>query len=91
MKQAVQVGLTIKSIDYLAYGVPLINNLKGDTRKLIEKYKIGINYTGDAHMLLDIIMMSDIIKLHENAYACYQKYFTEEIFKDKVEKLVKSL
>lgn len=91
MKQAVQVGLTIKSIDYLAYGVPLINNLKGDTRKLIEKYKIGINYTGDAHMLLDIIMTSDIVKLHENAYACYQKYFTEEIFKDKVEKLVKSL
>lgn len=42
-------------------------------------------------MLLDIIMTSDIVKLHENAYACYQKYFTEEIFKDKVEKLVKSL
>jgi len=43
MKETVSVGLTIKSIDYLSYGLPLINNIKGDTWDLVEKMKIGIN------------------------------------------------
>ncbi len=43
MKGDVAVGLTIKSIDYFSYGLPIINNIKGDTWKLIESEKIGIN------------------------------------------------
>ncbi|MCR5205021.1 MAG: hypothetical protein K6E47_08180 [Lachnospiraceae bacterium] len=43
MKNDITVGLTIKSIDYLSYGLPLINNIKGDTWELVEKENIGIN------------------------------------------------
>lgn len=43
MKSEVNVGLTTKSIDYLSYGLPLINNIKGDTWKMVEKEKVGIN------------------------------------------------
>lgn len=43
MKSTVFVGLTMKSIDYLENGVPMLNNIPGDTRKLIEDCGIGIN------------------------------------------------
>ena len=43
MKGSVSVGLTIKSIDYLAYGLPLINNIKGDTWKFVGDYRVGFN------------------------------------------------
>ena len=43
MKNEVSVGLTMKSIDYLSYGLPLINNIKGDTWNMINKYGIGMN------------------------------------------------
>lgn len=43
MRNTVEVGLTIKSIDYLSYGLPLINNIKGDTWRFVEEQKIGVN------------------------------------------------
>ena len=44
MKPSVFVGLTMKSLDYLDLGLPMINNIKGDTWDFIEKHKIGINF-----------------------------------------------
>lgn len=43
MKDSVCVGLTMKSMDYMEFGLPLINNIKGDTWELIAKNDIGIN------------------------------------------------
>ena len=43
MKPGVCVGLTMKSIDYFCYGLPLINNIPGDTWQLVEEHGIGVN------------------------------------------------
>lgn len=43
MKTTVFVGLTMKSIDYLENGLPMLNNIPGDTKRMIEEYGIGIN------------------------------------------------
>ena len=43
MKPTVRVGLTMKSIDYLANGLKLINSIDGDTRELVDKYGLGVN------------------------------------------------
>lgn len=43
MKDSVYVGLTMKSIDYFEAGLPIINNIKGDTWNLVDKYGLGIN------------------------------------------------
>lgn len=50
MKGDISVGLTIKSIDYLSYGLPLINNIRGDTWKMVEDLRIGINVDNDAEI-----------------------------------------
>ena len=41
------MGLTMKSIDYLSFGLPLINTIGGDTWDIIEKYGIGVNVDPD--------------------------------------------
>ena len=46
MKPEVFIGLTMKSMDYFAGGLPIINNIKGDTWKFIEDNNIGVNYSG---------------------------------------------
>lgn len=42
-KNNVQIGLTIKSIDYFKYGLPVLNTIQGDTQSIIDKYSAGIN------------------------------------------------
>ncbi len=43
MKDSVFIGLTMKSVDYFAGGLPVINSIKGDTWDLVENHSIGIN------------------------------------------------
>ena len=42
MKTSVLVGLTMKSLDYLAGGLPLLNTIEGDTRSRVASYGAGI-------------------------------------------------
>ena len=42
MKVDVCVGLTMKSLDYFAGGLPIINSIEADTREMIRRYKAGI-------------------------------------------------
>ena len=43
MKPGVCVGMTMKSIDYWSHGLPVINNIPGDTRRLCREEGLGIN------------------------------------------------
>lgn len=42
MKRSVCIGLTMKSLDYLAGGLPMLNTVAGDTRSMIARYGIGV-------------------------------------------------
>ena len=43
MKDSVCVGLTMKSVDYLRHGLPLINNIPYDTKEILEHFGAGIH------------------------------------------------
>lgn len=45
MKESVFVGMTMKSLDYFSVGLPIINNILGDTWDVVESYGCGINGT----------------------------------------------
>lgn len=68
MKECVNVGLTIKSIDYLSYGLPLINNIKGDTWNLVDEQNIGFNFTGK-NILAEDFDHNRILSVFENQFA----------------------
>lgn len=37
------IGMTLKSIDYFCYGLPIINSISCDTERLVKQYNAGIN------------------------------------------------
>jgi glycosyltransferase involved in cell wall biosynthesis len=87
MKSAVCVGLTMKSVDYFCYGLPIINNIPGDTWALVEQHDAGVNvgvslsHTAEdaADELLAVKAGSEEERLarHLQIQQMYQKLFTE--------------
>ena len=75
MKEGVAVGLTMKSIDYLAYGLPLINNIPGDTRDLVEEAGIGVNFPGREGLVLPLREVD-----HRRVLEVYDRMFTKASF-----------
>lgn len=73
MKPSVCVGLTMKSLDYFQAGLPLINNIEGDTAELIKEYHIG--YNG-----YDNICLNDCMSMREHVKQLYQEKFTKNAF-----------
>ena len=78
MKDDIAVGLTTKSIDYFSYGLPLINNIKGDTWELVEREGVGYNL-GD---LLPELRTFE----HKRVEDLFAREFSLDIFIGKVEK-----
>ena len=85
MKDDVSVGLTIKSIDYLSYGLPLINNIKGDTAYFVKRENIGVNYTEGQNV--DYSAVSSHRKIHE----FYLNNFTKKAFVERLRSCVENL
>lgn len=74
MKEEVFIGLTMKSMDYFAGGLPIINNIKGDTWSFVEENNIGVNYTGD-------ITLDQMYKVkRSNVRPFFDKVLSEDCF-----------
>lgn len=86
MKGEISVGLTIKSMDYLSYGLPIINNIKGDTWKLVEEENVGLN----ADAANPFVMPTQIIN-HADVVKVFQDRFEKESFKQNARKVLMEL
>ncbi len=49
MKSSVCIGLTMKSIDYFAAGLPILNSIGGDTQGFVNSYGVGFNVTASEY------------------------------------------
>lgn len=86
MKNTVEVGLTIKSIDYFSMGLPIINNIKGDTWSIVDIFNMGINY--DIFNNFDI---EKIVNTHINRKKLiinFENLFSKEAFIEKVKRVI---
>lgn len=85
MKDSVCVGLTMKSLDYFRAGLPIINNIDGDTADMIREYGIGFN---GYHALLKHMMEmteQDYLDMRQKVRALYHEKFTKEAFIKRLE------
>ena len=85
MKYSVNVGLTIKSIDYLSMGIPILNNIHGDTWDFVEKEGIGINIDED-YQLLEEKMSRKIDRRKVLNY--FRTHFLKDKFIEKVSEIL---
>lgn len=95
MKESVCVGLTMKSIDYFQYGIPIINNIKGDTYELVEVNNIGININNksldEVAKLITDMDNNLIINMKKNVVDLFTKEFCYESFSNKLDMIIEEI
>ena len=72
------IGFTTKCIDYFEHGLPIINNIKGDTWKMVEEYDAGINVKNDLHINFDKLISQR--KGYQKIVDLYNDNFTKDVF-----------
>ena len=94
-KQDTEVALSYKSIDYLSYGVPLLNSAKEDTHRLVISEKVGFNFNEDnlesLIALLSIISKQEVIEMKKNAYTTFQNKFSGQSYYTEMDEILNSL
>jgi len=80
MKSSVYVGLTMKSIDYFEAGLPIINNIHGDTWDIVEKFRIGVNLDK-----IEMVNQMSNIEMRKATRAFFIDKFGLETFEKSIE------
>ncbi|MEB7518866.1 glycosyltransferase [Enterococcus hirae] len=95
MKETVCVGLTMKSIDYFEAGLPLINNISGDTHDLVVNNRCGYNVD---RKNLDTVVekicavsMDEVRNMKKASRDMYDKYFSKTAFEKQFEEMMSKL
>lgn len=91
MKDSVVVGLTMKSIDYFRYGLPIINNIKGDTSNLVEHEKIGLNLPFTESQLEQVVKLSYDVNYKNKVIDYYNSNFSIPIFNQRLNQIITQL
>lgn len=80
MKSSVCVGLTMKSLDYFRAGLPIINNIMGDTSDFVSQYEIGFNVDDHYAEKVSVFQMKDYLRMRDNVKALYNQKFSKQAF-----------
>lgn len=87
MKDTVCIGLSMKSIDYLEGGLPIINNLNEDIGNIIKEEDCGLNIyeEGSLDNINDYVRIKEMKK---NARKTFVKYFSEQCFEKALDEVL---
>ena len=94
-RESTMIGLTYKSIDYLAAGLPLINSIKSDTWRFVESDGVGINCDRPSFQATIIqlvkIETKEISEMKKNAFECYLDNFESSVVKKKLDQVMETI
>ncbi|WP_333646097.1 hypothetical protein [Lacrimispora sp.] len=93
MKNSVCVGVTMKSVDYLYAGLKLLNNIKGDTWRLIENNGVGYNCSYENMSIITQKIVQETITEEDKltAHQCYLHNFSRGSYIDSMERCLKMI
>ena len=75
----------MKSMDYFEAGLPIINNIHGDTWSFVDKFGIGVNFD----KTLDVSdALSNNVKIRKIVRKFYKSTFDYELFNKKVNAII---
>lgn len=92
MKDSVFIGLTMKSLDYFAGGLPIVNTIAGDTYQLVENLGIGVNLDRNcpertAAMLANITPEENLA-MRRATLDMFHRLFTTNVFQQTLHQLL---
>lgn len=88
MKDSVCVGLTMKSMDYFAAGLPMVNNIHGDTWNIIEEKGFGVNYPFETEAALELCQSGNV---RQQVREYFDRHFSKEAFMIGVDEIVEKV
>ncbi len=91
MKSSVCVGLTMKSIEYFRFGLPIINNIPADTQRLVKNEGIGIQLNEECPEKISKFVSADFIQARINVQDMFSKCFSEQTVSKRYKKLISEL
>ncbi len=81
MKESVCIGLTMKSVDYFCHGLPILNNIPADTKRLVLEQEIGVQID-DEHFCEKVLSGNEnCLKMRENVKKMFSEKFEESVIK----------
>lgn len=87
MKDSVCIGMTMKSLDYFAGALPIVNSIGADTWDLVECRHMGINLNREnlAQTAKEIAAVTpqSQLEMRNNTLSCFRELFTEQTFVEK--------
>ena len=75
MKSSVCVGLTMKSVDYFRFGLPIINNIPADTTSLVEEKGIGVQMEEGCAEKILALTNEDCMDMHHRVDELFAQSF----------------
>ena len=79
MKSSVCVGLTMKSVDYFRFGLPIINNIPGDTKQLVQEQGVGVQLESGCAEKLLAMDNEHCCQLRRQVEAAFDQHFDEAV------------
>ena len=86
MRDTACIGLTMKSLDYFAYDLPIINNVPADTARMVDENHLGFNINDIHNDIRKILTVKDedYRSMRQNVISFHQNHLSEEVFKKKL-------
>ncbi|EOT41449.1 hypothetical protein ACWOE3_03435 [Enterococcus dispar] len=81
-KDQTVIGLSLKSIEYFKFGLPIISTLKGDTAEFIDRYNVGIMFDDVSFIKLKNFY-SKYKDVREEVRNLYMKEFENNVLEKK--------
>ena len=83
-KNNTEVALSYKSVDYLSYGVPLINSALEDSMDLVDNERIGYNFNSDSlEMIIDELSKVSSVEIDlmkKKSYSLFKNNFSKKSY-----------
>lgn len=84
MKESVFVGLSMKSLEYMKFGLPIVNSLSGDTRFFIQKENIGFNLSDNTVSRLSAMTRNENLMMRLRVKETFEAYFESSHVRERI-------
>ena len=91
MKSSVCVGLTMKSVEYFRFGIPIINNIPYDTMRLVEERHVGVQLDSKCFDFLNELSINDCVVMRENVQEMVSQLFCEKVIFDEYQAVLNNV
>ena len=88
MKASVCVGLTMKSVDYFRYHLPIINSIPADTKRLVEEKGMGVQLDSSCAEKLLSLTGADCLQMRGQVAAAFTQCFEKSVIAEQYDKVL---